>query len=115
MEAREKRTLPCVLTEAERVERGMELGEANQLKTQLELLKKQATSEFNGKIEACQGRIDKLASACKTGKEPREVMCTWVPDYQRGRKVLARDDTGEVIPDTECMLTAEERQGRLLS
>ena len=107
--ATELRTCPVKLTEPERLARGHEMA---QCEVDIETLKGDRATTGRS-IREQEKRRNELGHMLEVGTEPRELACTWVPDYQKNVFNLTRPDTGEVV-DTRAM-TAADRQGDLLT
>jgi hypothetical protein len=54
---------------------------------------------------------DQCMRSYHSGRELREVVCTWLADYASGTIACVRDDTGEVVETRP--LTDAERQTAL--
>lgn len=106
--ATELRTCPVKLTEPERLARGHEMA---QCEVDIEALKGDRATTGRS-IREQEKRRNELGHMLEVGTEPRELACTWVPDYQKNVFNLTRPDTGEVV-DTRAM-TAADRQADLL-
>jgi len=112
------KSLPCILTEEERLERSGALASvvhsiANHEK---DLTAKQEDfnlkkKEINGKISKAKSRLSDLADVISDGSEKRDVDCESLFDYEEGTVIVRRLDTGEVIEDRE--MEALEKQMQL--
>lgn len=104
--------MPCQLTPAEMLQRGLALA---QLEEKI-VSEDQHADSVEKELKAREAQLvlerSKLALAVRTGREPREVDCHAVLDFGDGRYDEFRDDTGEVIFSRP--LTDAERQQSLL-
>lgn len=87
------RELPCVLTEAELLERGDEMAACEQ---QVAVYKNERR-KLNVAMRAQSDRRGDLAKIIEAKSEQRDVPCQWEPDYERRCYDLIRSDTGECI------------------
>jgi hypothetical protein len=104
----EKHVLPCILTQAERAERGAALGREAELLEATEEEKKESAASFKKKIDGHKAEVMRLARIVRTGKESREVPCGWKLDLLAESVHLIRLDTGEVVRSRP--MTPEERE-----
>ncbi len=104
-------TLPCALTDTEKMEFGRNQARAHKELLSVELQKQQAAKDFGGQIKAIQREIGDLANIVDTGVEWREVECSRHMDYYLGRVKITRTDTGEVIENRP--MTHKEAQRRM--
>lgn len=102
----EMRRLDVKLTEEAKLEYGKE--QAKLLVEVSELEGKRRV--INAQIKPKNERIDHLAIAIDTGIEEQEVMCTWEYFWDDGLKTLTRNDTGEVVVDSETIPDWERQQ-----
>ncbi len=100
----ETRTLECLLTEPERIQRGEAMSAAELEIEQLGMQRK----GLNGQIAALREQRNKLAHVLDTQRETRPVQCHWEADYSAGVTTCVREDTGEVIEQRP--LTPDETQ-----
>lgn len=98
----ETRHLPCVLTEEELAERAQSLAdsvreeeEKREAFAAWEDTMKQAKKAHLGRIAIAHDDTVKFGEIVETGKESRDVPCTWL--YGRDAAFLKRDDTGELV------------------
>jgi hypothetical protein len=102
------RNLPCVLTDAEKLDYGRKLADAeNELDT-IDTEKKNAVDGYKEKTSAVQVAVRRLVSAIRDGMERREVECEWVYYWDSFTKELVRSDTGESIE--RAVIGPDERQ-----
>lgn len=100
----ENRELLCELTQAELLNRGDAMADAE---LHIERLKAQR-SEVADRIKAERATRRKLAGIIDAGKEFRQVRCAWIERFENNCFELVRQDTGAVV-DTRAM-TAADRQ-----
>lgn len=100
----ETRTLECLLSDPEKVQRGEAMSAAELEIEQLQMQRK----GLNGQIAALREQRNKLAHVLDTQRETRPVQCHWEADYAAGTTHCIREDTGEVIEQRP--LTADETQ-----
>ncbi len=101
---REQRELMCKLTEAELLQRGETMAEA-----ELEIAKlKEERKGINGTIADLSATRNKLAKVIEDGEELRAVDCTWIEDIKQNVHNLIRQDTGELV--TSRAMTAADHQ-----
>ena len=94
---RERRILSVRLTEDEVTKRGRTLAESYEALRQLDLEEKSFKDNLKSRRADIEMRQSELASAIRTGHEPREVECVEVADFSEGRAVLRREASFEVI------------------
>lgn len=111
----EVRELTVVLTAEELEDRGADLAaavrNADQEEQHLEGRKKAWSAELAGlkeDVKTARAEVSKLAEIVRTGKDKRDVSCTWKYALAEGWRFLTRDDTGERIASRK--LKDEERQ-----
>lgn len=101
-------SLPCRLTDEERLDFADSLAEANQAVEAAENAKKSAMKQHNYEIQLAQTRRDKLANIVASKTEYRDVTVEERWDWKADKYTRTRTDTGEVV--TERRLTDDERQ-----
>lgn len=106
-----KEDLSCELTDVEWQNRARELAEANQEVVTQEQRKKDINKELTADVATAKSRASKLTTVVSTRREQREVTVQVKYDYELGRVIKTRTDTGEVISDRE--MTDNERQAEL--
>lgn len=111
----ETRELSVVLTAEELEDRGADLASAvrnaDQEEQHLEGRKAAWREELKGlkeDLHTARAEASKLAEIVRTGKDRRDVACTWKYALAEGWAFLTRDDTGERIASRK--LKTEERQ-----
>lgn len=107
-----KETLPCKLTDDERLARADDLANAVQVVEQVRQEKKSLVRQVDARLNAAESKREELADVVASGREYREVIVHQVFDYDKGVVTETRIDTGEVIASRD--LTDEERQASLL-
>lgn len=105
-------SLPCKLTDEERLEFADALAEASQAVENADSAKKAAMKQHNYEIQLAQARRDKLAGIVASKTEYREVTVEETIDWNRDKYTRVRTDTGEVIMDRR--LNDKEKQIQLL-
>ncbi len=89
--------LECVLTEAEAKTYSGELARLTQTQAELEDRKKEITSDYKSRIDACISQTRVIARKVSTGKEMRDVEVRWEFDFPANVKYLIRLDTYHTI------------------
>ena len=104
----ETRSLPCVLTEPELLERGNRVADVLRDLEDLDEKRKQAAADFKGRIDVLDATARQLGKEIRTKTEYRMVEVVRETDYRRNVAEVVRSDTGEVIESRP--LTPAERQ-----
>lgn len=111
----ETRELTVVLTEVELVEAGTKLCEAVQDADDHESYMEERKGQWRETLKALKDALShkrktasELAEIVRTGKDKRDVACTWLYALAAGYAFLVRDDTQELV--THRKLRDEERQ-----
>lgn len=92
-----QRVLPCRLTDAERMKRGIEIGELQEELQKSEDEFKGLKSDFDRKKKRIVERIKELGEITRTGKEDRAVDCQRRYDHSSDSVTEVRLDTLEEI------------------
>jgi hypothetical protein len=100
------RSCPVKLTEAEKNERGYQMGLQVKAKAAAEREKETANAGFKSRIQTAEAEITLLSQVLVSGEEHREVECDQIPNRVEGTCQIVRRDTGEVV--TERPLTDKE-------
>jgi hypothetical protein len=100
----EMRELPCKLTEAELLQRGDAMADAE---LAIDKLKDKRT-KITKKIGEKRKERFELGVVIDRGEEARDVRCVWIEDFTHNCKRLVRQDTGDTVE--EATMTAEDRQ-----
>ena len=100
--------LECILTDEQAKTYSNELARLTQTQAELEDRKKEITSDYKSRIDACISQTRVIARKVSTGKEMRDVEVRWEFDFPANVKFLTRLDTFEVIDSRP--LTDNERQ-----
>lgn len=100
------RELIVNLSEAELRERGDEMALAELDAAKLAEERKQ----LNAAIRAHTDKRKRLATVIDTRKETREVVCEWVPNYQKKRWQLVRADNRDKLPEERDMTPVDLQQ-----
>jgi len=91
-----KQTLPCVLTEEEKLSLGQEMAQASRKKAELESSLKEITSQYKAQIVQQENVIQQAARLIHDGYEYRPVDCEVEFNApERGKKTITRLDTEE--------------------
>ena len=103
--------LECTLTQDEQIDRSKKLArklsEGEALEAELDTFK----TDMKRRMKKVTAEVSELRQAIQTGSEVRAVRVIEEFDYVRGKAIVTRCDTGEVVIERE--LTDEERQTRL--
>jgi hypothetical protein len=102
------RTLPCALTDTEKIRYGRQLADYENDSEQIELDRKAAADGFKERLSAVDGSIRRLAVVIRDGIERRDVECEWIYHWESFTKQLIRCDTNEVIESE--VIGHDERQ-----
>jgi hypothetical protein len=106
---REERTLECVLTKDEIIEKATQLADALQEARDLEDAKKAAGTAFKKKLDDNDAEAQALGRKVTTGKELRDVIVVTEYDVPvPGLKREYREDTGEELK--VCNMSQDECQ-----
>lgn len=105
-------SLPCKLTDEERLEFADNLAEASQAVESAENAKKSAMKQHNYEIQLAQTRRDRLANIVASKTEYRDVTVEERWDWNADKFTRTRTDTGEIV--MERRLTDDERQLEML-
>lgn len=106
-----KKTLKCVLTEAELLTAARAMADAQSKVADLEDELDQFKAQNKGKLTAEESIASAKGSIIRCGYEFREVDCDIVSDHKTGMVTTMRNDTHEVIESRE--MTEAEKQQRL--
>jgi hypothetical protein len=101
-------SLPCHLTDPERLQLGEQMAHAVMGGTKAEGEKKAADADFKSQTEGHYAQADRLATILNQGYELREVLCEVYRDWTAGLVVVLRKDTGEEVSSRP--MTPEEKQ-----
>lgn len=105
-------SLPCSLTDDERLDFADALAEATQAIETAENNRQAAMKQHNYEIGVAKARRDRLANIVASKTEYRDVTVEEKWDYENDRYTRARTDTGEVLLDRR--LNDNERQTSIL-
>lgn len=100
--------LPCVLTDEEKAAMGDKLAEQTQEMLDLETEKKALAVIFNNQIKEKKGLIKEMSAQITSGAQERHVKCDEVPEWEKDRIRVIRQDTGELVREREIL--PEEKQ-----
>ena len=102
------RPLPVPLTDAERLQLGEEMCQAQVKAEQAERDKKAADEEYKGVIEGAYADVSGYASQLRHGKKTIPVQCQIKRDYRLGFIRVTRMDDGTEVESRP--MTSNERQ-----
>jgi adenine-specific DNA methylase len=103
-----KENLKTKLSPEELAEYAKTLSEKYIENVQLEADKKGVVAEYKAKIDVILGQMGLLSQKVSTQQEWRDVDCHWGYNWDTDKKVLIRQDTGEVV--REDKITQSDRQ-----
>jgi len=101
-------SMPCKITDKERLEFADALAEASHAVDNAEAAKATALKQFTYEINLAKTRRDKLANIVASRTEYRDVVVEERWDYGTDKYTRTRTDTGEVV--FERRLSDDERQ-----
>lgn len=104
------RPLPVPLTDAERLQLGEDMCEAQAKAEQAEKDKKAADEEYKGVIEGAYADVSKYAHLLRHGKKTVPVQCQVARDYRIGFLRVTRMDDGTEV-ESRPMTSAERQMG----
>ena len=101
---KEMLTLPCMLTNDEKIVYGLEQAESLQKMEEAENKKKEFDAQIKADIEKHEAKAHEIGHKLTSGKEYREVECTIKYDFKEKVRVWIRKDNGEeakqdIIPE----------------
>ena len=91
------RECPVKLTEAEKNERGYQMGLQVKAKAAAEREKETANAGFKSRIQTAEAAITRFSQVLVSGEEYREVECDQIPNRVEGICQIVRKDTGEIV------------------
>ena len=103
--------LSCELNQVEWQSRSQEMADAQEHFERERQRKKDMTKQLNADVAQAEAQVSKLANVVQTHREFREVTVEIKYDYDLGKVIKTRTDTGEVISERE--ITDQERQADL--
>ncbi len=103
-----KENLKTRLTPKELADYATALSEKYIDNVQLEADKKGLVAEYKAKIDVMLGEMGLLSQKVSTQHEWRDVDCHWGYNWKTDKKVLVRQDTGEVVREEK--ITQTDRQ-----
>ena len=104
------RSLPVSLTEAERLQLGEEMCQAQAKAEQAERDKKAADDQYKGIIEGAYADVSEYAHRLRYGKKDIPVQCQIKRDYRIGFIRITRMDDGTEV-ESRPMTSAERQMG----
>jgi hypothetical protein len=109
----ETRNLKCVLTEAELLQAGRDMADAQNNVQELEAEADDWKSQHKAKMTVAEGRVSIKAGMIRSGYEYRAVPCEIIKDFDAAVIVTIRLDTSETI-DSRNMTESERQMGLAL-
>ena len=106
-----RKHLPCTLTDAERLAKGIELARANEDIGNEESRQGDLKADMKARLTALEAEVGNLATIVRRNEEYRDVDVQEIFDYAKGTVSQVRTDTGEQIHRRE--MTESERQEML--
>jgi hypothetical protein len=103
--------LPVILTDEERISLGADMARANQERSRAEARKKEANAQFKAEIEKHLAEVSRLGALIPNGYEYRDVPCELMLDFDRGRAMTFRKDTGVKVHERD--IHPDELQARI--
>lgn len=117
-----KENLKTKLSAKELADYAQSLSEKYIDNVQLEADKKGLVAEYKAKIDVILGEMGLLSQKVSTQYEWRDVECHWGYNWKTDKKVLIRQDTGEVVreekisqADRQKLFPLEEKKGKRAS
>jgi hypothetical protein len=104
------KTLSCHLDRTELLRMGQECARLEQHIRLIENEKKEKVDEYNGRIKATNGQMERLCACIRSRTEERLVRCEEGFDFDKGVVYLKRLDTKEKIEERP-MQDSEAQQG----
>lgn len=101
-------SLPCRLTEEEKISFGQNNAREVEVLMQTRQEKKTALSEFKMRIDESEAEIKRLSRIVAAGVEWREIECEKSLEFGTGKVTVKRLDTGEVV-EVRAMTPEEEQ------
>ena len=106
-----RKNLPCTLTDAERLERGIALARVNENIGNEERRQADIKAELKATLTGLESERSALSSVVRRGEEYRDVDVDEHYDYAHGSVTQTRTDTGEQLHRRD--MTESERQSFL--
>lgn len=103
-----KENLKTRLSERELKEYAKDMSEKYIEHCQLEADKKGVVAEYKGKTDVIESQLNLLSQKVSTQHEWRDVECHWGYNWKTDKKVLVRQDTGEIVREEK--ITQADRQ-----
>lgn len=110
-EKKENLFLPCILTEEELLNYGLQLAAERPKEELLDGQLKEFTDQVKADKTKIKTRIADLSDRINQKKEMRLVQCSVIYNYERNEKVWIRSDTSEIVKREP--IPAEELQQQL--
>lgn len=93
----ESRPIKCVLTEAEKIDRGARLAVVDSELRATREKKRAVMRGFNVEIKGFEEDQEKLDTAIRNGFEVREIQCEWFEEADKPEMFLVCVETGEEV------------------
>lgn len=106
-----KRYLKYTFTEEEKKLMGADLAQKFATHTEAEGRLKSVSTQIKSEISTIDGQMASLSEKIRSGYEYQNIECDVTMDYERGRVIVTRLDTGEIVEDRA--MSADERQKSL--
>lgn len=103
-----KRYLKYVFTEEEKKLMGSDLAQKFAIHTEAEGRLKSVSTQIKSEISTIESQMASISEKIRSGYEYRDIECDVEMDYDRGRVVVIRMDTGEIVEDRA--MSVDERQ-----
>lgn len=105
--------LGCLLSDEERLEFADQLAEANERVESAKSAKKSMMKQMQSEIDVAEAHRDNVNNIVSSKTEYRDVDVRVIWNYDKGRIIQIRTDTGEQIVDRP--MTQKEKQQNLLN
>lgn len=94
-----KRSLKCVLTRDELLEYGGKLADAQQKIAELESALASYKAQNKSESEMAKAAVENLSDKIRSKYEFRDIKCVIERNYDTGRFIVIRMDTGETVEE----------------
>ena len=102
--------LAVVLTEQEVLQYGRDCARAQADRDRIISEAKSVAKDYAAQVSEQDAIIAKLSPRINSGKETRDIMCYQVSNWNMGRVMVSRSDTGEVIEDRPMREDEKQRE-----
>lgn len=103
-------SLPVELTNDELLDRGARLAQLNSDIADHQAHAESVKKDLKARESALESDRARIASIVRQKREPREIACERIHDYDAGDQYDLRTDTGEVVNGTVRKLTPDDLQ-----